>query len=120
MELYPFKLSSITKSPIWSGTRLLTDWGKKSDCDAIGESWELTVRKNEKSVIQNGVYAGRTLESVIQEFGGNLIAPDFSEHQFPLLVKLIDAGDLFFFHDNLLSDWDRKAVYFKSFHSFAV
>ena len=93
MELYPFKLSYVTKSPIWGGKRLLTDWGKKADAETVGESWELTVRKDEKSVILNGKHAGRTLESVIEEHGGNLIAPDFSAREFPLLVKLIDARD---------------------------
>lgn len=93
MELYPFKLSHVTKSPIWGGTRLQAEWGKQSQAETVGESWELTVRENEKSVIQNGIHAGRTLESVIGEAGGNLIGPDFSEHRFPLLVKLIDAGD---------------------------
>lgn len=93
MQLYPFKLSHVTKSPIWGGTRLLTDWGKQSDAETVGESWELTVRKQEKSVILNGVYAGRTLESVIEECGGNIIAPDFTGSEFPLLMKLIDARD---------------------------
>ena len=94
MELYPFKLSYVTKSPIWGGRRLLDQWGKKSESQTIGESWELTVRANEKSVILNGAHAGKTLESVIEAYGGNLIATDFSERVFPLLVKLIDAGDV--------------------------
>ena len=93
MQLYPFKLSHVTKSPIWGGTRLLSDWGKQAESETVGESWELTVRAKEKSVILNGVYAGRTLESVIEECGGNIIAPDFTGSEFPLLMKLIDARD---------------------------
>lgn len=93
MELYPFQLSYVIKSPIWGGTRLKREWGRASETATIGESWELTVRREEKSRITNGVYAGRTLESVIAEAGRNLIAPDFAGREFPLLVKLIDAGD---------------------------
>lgn len=93
MQLYPFKLSAIIKQPIWGGTRLLREWGKTAEGETIGESWELAVRQKEKSVIQNGAYAGRTLEEVLHEAGGNAIAPDFSDETFPLLVKLIDAGD---------------------------
>ena len=93
MELYPLKLSYVTKSPIWGGTRLLGDWNKQADTPTIGESWELTVRKEEKSKIVNGVYAGRTLESIIAEAGANIIAPDYTGSEFPLLVKLIDACD---------------------------
>ncbi|MBE6634479.1 MAG: mannose-6-phosphate isomerase [Ruminococcaceae bacterium] len=93
MELYPFLLSNVTKSPIWGGTRLKEGWGKRIDSPTVGESWELTVRKNEKSLILNGAYAGRTLESVIAEAGVNFIAPDYTDEAFPLLVKLIDACD---------------------------
>ena len=93
MELYPFKLSYVTKSPIWGGTRLRREWGKQSEAETVGESWELTVRKEEKSRITNGAYAGRTLESVIAEAGRNLIAPDYTGREFPLLVKLIGACD---------------------------
>ncbi len=93
MELYPFKLSYVTKSPIWGGTRLIRNWGKSSDSPTVGESWELTVRKEEKSVIRNGVYAGVPLERVLAKAGPNIIAPDYNAHEFPLLVKLIDACD---------------------------
>ncbi len=93
MELYPFLLSYVTKTPIWGGTRLIDGWGRACDKETLGESWELTVRSAEKSVICNGALAGRTLESVIEEVGRNLIAPDFDGEGFPLLVKLIDAAD---------------------------
>lgn len=93
MELYPFKLSYVTKSPIWGGTRLLTGWGKEATAETVGESWELTVRKEEKCSITNGSYAGKTLESILAQAGPNLIAPDYTGNEFPLLVKLIDACD---------------------------
>lgn len=93
MELYPFKLSYVTKSPIWGGTRLISNWNKSADSPTVGESWELTVRKAEKSVIQNGIYAGIPLEHVLAQAGPNIIAPDYNAHEFPLLVKLIDACD---------------------------
>ena len=92
-ELYPFRSSCVTKSPIWGGTRLLRDWGKRSEAATVGESWELTVRKNEKSVILNGPLAGKTLDEVIRETGLSLIAPDCTDRTFPLLIKLIDAAD---------------------------
>ncbi len=90
---YPFRLSSVQKSPVWGGTKLLTDRGKRSDSPTVGESWELTVRKNENSMIENGAFAGQTLGNVIKQFGGGLIAPDYADANFPLLIKLIDACD---------------------------
>lgn len=91
--LYPFRLSCVTKSPIWGGTRLVREWGKQSENGTVGESWELTVRKSEKSRILNGPLAGQTLEEVINRVGPAFISPDYSAGTFPLLIKLIDAAD---------------------------
>ena len=86
MALYPLKLSAVTKSPIWGGTRLPREWGKRADAATVGESWELTVRQGENSVVQNGPLAGKTLAEVLR--GAGLLSGEF-----PLLVKLIDAAD---------------------------
>ena len=91
-KLYPLKLSCVLKSPIWSGEKLKNGWGKHSD-SPIGESWELSVRKNENSVVENGSLSGRTLASIIDEYGPRITAGAFTSKDFPLLVKLIDAGD---------------------------
>ena len=86
MKSYPIKLKPVLKSPIWGGTRLKRDWGAETDAPTVGESWVLTLRKNEKNVIANGKWAGKTLDEVIDAYGA-------SADDFPLLVKLIDAGD---------------------------
>jgi mannose-6-phosphate isomerase len=88
------KLSGVTKSPIWGGTRLIRDWSKPSTCDTVGESWELTVRKNEVCTVQNGAYSGASLSDLIARFPGEIMgASTLSNGEFPLLVKLIDAAD---------------------------
>ena len=86
MKPYPIKLIPVLKFPIWGGRRLKTDWCVQTDAPTVGESWVLTLRKQEKNVIANGVWAGRKLEEVIKTFGA-------SADDFPLLVKLLDAGD---------------------------
>ena len=93
MNLYPLCLCGVTKSPIWGGRRLLDDWGKTADADTVGESWELTVRKNEKCKILNGDLAGKTLDEVIDTFGKDVTGADFGSSDFPILIKLIDAND---------------------------
>lgn len=93
MNLYPFRLCGVTKSPIWGGTRLLRNWGKTSDASTVGESWELTVRANEKCSITNGALAGKTLNEAITTFGAQITGGDFTAADFPLLIKLIDAED---------------------------
>ena len=86
MKAYPIRLLPVAKSPIWGGTRLKTDWGVETDAPTVGESWVLTLRKNEKNRVANGPWAGKTLDEVIGAFGA-------SAADFPLLVKFIDAGD---------------------------
>ena len=93
MKLYPLCLCGVTKSPIWGGRRLLDDWGKRAETDTIGESWELTVRKNEKCKILNGALAGKILDEVIDSFGKDVTGADFGSSDFPILIKLIDAND---------------------------
>ncbi len=90
-ELYPLRLSNVTKSPIWSGRKLSGEWKKGEG--AIGESWELCVRANENSIVENGALRGRTLAELIDTYGTALTGSDFSSDEFPLLIKLIDAGD---------------------------
>ena len=86
MKPYPVKLIPVSKSPIWGGTRLKTDWGVQTDATTVGESWVLTVREKEKNIVANGAWAGKTLNEVIGAYGA-------SEKDFPLLVKFIDAAD---------------------------
>ncbi len=86
MKAYPIKLKPVTKSPIWGGTRLKTDWGIVADLPTVGEAWMLTVREQEKNIVENGAWAGMTLDQVIGAYGA-------SDRDFPILVKLIDAGD---------------------------
>lgn len=93
IEYYPLQLCGVTKSPIWGGTRLIKDWHKASDCPTVGESWELTVRKNEKCTIKNGMLCGKTLDEAIALWGDALTGGGFGAEDFPLLIKLIDAED---------------------------
>lgn len=86
MKPYPIKLIPVPKSPIWGGTRLKTEWGVPAEAPTVGEAWMLTVRKNERNVIADGSWAGKTANEVIDAYGA-------SANDFPLLVKLIDAGD---------------------------
>ncbi len=49
--------------------------------------------QNEKSVIENGEYVGKTLEKFIQENDNSTVSPSYDGARFPLLIKLIDACD---------------------------
>ena len=91
-KLYPLRLSHICKTPIWSGSRLISEWAKTSPSDVLGESWELSVREGDVSRVENGALCGKDLFELIDEYGDALTG-GFGAADFPLLVKLIDAAD---------------------------
>lgn len=93
MELYPLKLSYIAKERIWGGERLKTEYGKQSDTDRLGETWELSVRPGETCRVENGPLSGMPLDAAILSMGLASVCPTYDGGHFPLLIKLIDAAD---------------------------
>ena len=78
----------------WGGRRL-ADFGKDlPEGSTIGESWEVTDRPGEQSVVLDGPLAGRTLHELwtgperLALFGGRAAG---GGEDFPLLVKLLDC-----------------------------
>ncbi len=94
-HLYPLKVSYVTKSPLWGGTRLLDRWGIEAPAgqSTIGEAWMLTVREKDMSVILNGPLAGMTMRQYMDTYGNEVVGAHFAGGDFPLLIKLIDACD---------------------------
>ncbi len=80
---------------VWGGRRL-EQYGKQLPPGAlIGESWELSAYPGMESSVASGPLGGRSLPSLLEEYGEQLVggpAWEASEGRFPLLVKLIDAG----------------------------
>ncbi|RJP14045.1 MAG: mannose-6-phosphate isomerase [Candidatus Abyssobacteria bacterium SURF_5] len=96
-RLYPFVLEPVFKYRIWGGRRLETMFGKKlPPVDPIGESWEITCRGEDNSVIRNGALAGKTLRDVLLQYPNELLGVGNKRgaRPFPLLNKFIDANEL--------------------------
>ncbi|MGE5610575.1 MAG: type I phosphomannose isomerase catalytic subunit, partial [Bacillota bacterium] len=103
--LYPLKFRPRLVEKIWGGRRLETALGRPLPTGKlIGESWELydfppgTVDNSGQwisSEIANGPLAGRTLHSVIEEFGRALQGDValLAGGQFPILIKYLDAKE---------------------------
>ncbi len=95
-RLYPVKFIPIYQSRIWGGT-LLREYLHRAtppEQSPVGESWELVDRDDEMSVIANGPLAGRTLRAILERYGSAVTGPKMPHcKRFPLLVKLIDAGE---------------------------
>jgi mannose-6-phosphate isomerase len=94
--LYPFVLEPIFKYRIWGGRKLETMFSKRLPPDEpIGESWEISCRDTDNSVIRNGALAGKTLRDVLENHSEELLGKGAEENaRFPLLNKFIDANAL--------------------------
>lgn len=91
--LYPLKFKPVYKDYIWGG-RNLQSLGKKLPEGIVAESWELSCHPDGMSIVNNGAYKNRTLQSLIDEFGNKILGSLAGRkiNKFPLLVKLIDAN----------------------------
>lgn len=94
MQLYPLKFTPISKYRIWGGNKLNTYLKKGFQGEMIGESWEISDVKGDETLVSEGLFSGRTLKQLSQEFKGKLVGNAVYNafgDEFPLLIKFIDA-----------------------------
>jgi len=94
--LYPFTFHPIFKERVWGGCEIERLYGKKLPPGRpIGESWEITDRPGDTSVIANGPLAGKTLRWLMENHRAELLgaAKPAAEDRFPLLCKILDARE---------------------------
>jgi mannose-6-phosphate isomerase len=93
--LYPFIFHPIFKERVWGGRSLATLYGKGLPPEApIGESWEISDRPGDESVIANGAFAGLTLRWLMERYRDELLGERAAAGgRFPLLCKILDARD---------------------------
>lgn len=89
--LYPLRLTYAPQTALWGGSRLRERYGK-AGFSRMSETWELTVRNDRRSLIDNGSCAGMTLGAYISRFGDQVVTPGGAGKVFPLLIKFIDAA----------------------------
>ena len=92
MKNIPVKLLPAFKDYLWGGTKLKTEYNKKTDLQKVAESWELSTHKDGESIIADGEFKGKKLSEYISAndvLGKRAKAFDF----FPILIKFIDAKD---------------------------
>ena len=91
---YPLKFQPILKERIWGGTKLVSQFNKKSALKNIGESWEISDVDESISIVSNGVLKDTSLRKLVENYKGDLVGrnnyANFGNN-FPLLIKFIDA-----------------------------
>src|SRR6266511_2664634 len=95
MMLYPLTFTPIFKERIWGGRNLKRFYHKQLPAHApIGESWEISDRPGDVSIIANGSLAGKDLRWLMENHPRELLgSAKPAEGRFPLLVKILDAQE---------------------------
>ena len=87
-------LKPFLKETIWGGCKLMTDYGFETQLDNIAEGWFLSAHPDGPSIVENGVYAGKTFAEALNMEGTRVLGTHNAEKNgFPILIKLIDARD---------------------------
>jgi mannose-6-phosphate isomerase len=93
--LYPFTFQPRFKDRVWGGRHLARLYDKPLPAgQPIGESWEITDRPGDISVITNGPLAGKDLHWLVENHRAELLGDaKLQGDRFPLLIKLLDARE---------------------------
>ncbi len=93
--LYPLIFHPLFKERVWGGRSLEQLYAKPLPPGVpIGESWEISDRPGDVSVIANGPLAGKDLHWVVEHHPRDLLG-DMKPQQgrFPWLIKILDARE---------------------------
>jgi mannose-6-phosphate isomerase len=93
--LYPLTFRPIFKERVWGGRELERLYHKPLPPGVpIGESWEISDRPGDASVITNGTLAGKDLRWLMENHAADLLGKAKPPSgRFPLLIKILDAQD---------------------------
>jgi len=93
--LYPLTFLPIFKERVWGNRKLAELYHKPLPPDVpIGESWEISDRPGDISVIANGPLAGKDLHWLVENHAEELLGKaDPRPPRFPLLIKILDAQE---------------------------
>jgi mannose-6-phosphate isomerase len=92
-DLHPLVFEPVYKDYIWSGARLAKRYSRAVPNGRCAESWEVADRHEGMSVVKSGPLAGARLDELVTRFGRSLVGNPWNGGPFPLLVKIIDAGE---------------------------
>ncbi len=93
-QLYPLRFNPVYKDYIWGGNRILKLFNRNQPDGVYAESWEISTHPDGPTAIANGSLAGKTLCDLLPEHKTVLLGSNVRGHDFPLLIKLIDAREV--------------------------
>lgn len=94
MTFYPFLFEPNLLTTIWGGRKLRPFKGLEPADEPKGESWEVSAIPTNVSIVSNGIWKGRDLVSLIEEYPNEILGKAVNEKyqgKLPILVKFLDA-----------------------------
>lgn len=88
--MQPLFLEPVFKERIWGGIALKNQFGYEIPNEHIGECWAISAHPHGLSMVENGLFAGMTLDQLWKEHPELFGHP--KEPAFPLLTKILDAN----------------------------
>lgn len=94
--MLPLKFFPVYFERVWGGRRLEERLGRKLPANVkIGESREISDRKETVSIITEGDFCGRNFREVLSLYGEKIMGPGWTpERRFPILVKWLDCEQM--------------------------
>ena len=90
----PIAFSPIYMTRVWGGRSLETVYQRDlPDEQPYGESWEMSDRADEQSIVSSGPFAGKSLHDLWTNHREEIFGEDLTGDRFPLLIKILDARD---------------------------
>ena len=90
----PISFSPLYMTRVWGGRSLEKTYNRPlPDSQPYGESWEISDRKNEQSIVNHGPYQGKSLHELWSNYREELFGEGLTGDRFPLLIKILDARD---------------------------
>jgi mannose-6-phosphate isomerase len=92
----PLLFDRILVEKVWGGQRLAESLSLELPFNGpLGETWELSDYPGKETRICNGEYAGKSMRDLMEDHGAAILGQSkpTADGRFPLLVKLLDAGD---------------------------
>ena len=90
----PITFEPMYMTRVWGGRSLEEVYDRKlPDAQPYGESWEISDRAGEQSVVNEGELAGTTLHDLWSTRRDEVFGEGLQGDRFPLLIKILDARD---------------------------
>lgn len=95
MQKLPLTFTPLYQERVWGGRELENVYNRTLPKEGVpfGESWEITDRPDEQSVVCAGPLAGKSLHQLWSEQREEIFGAGFTSERFPLLIKILDARD---------------------------